>query len=194
MQVVRAKTVSSVKAYSGSYYNSLGGLNTLISGKYSGKQVFEGLRALIGYASSGEFSSSSSDKYVSAFGNTIKGTDKKHPKYGGTSAGTLANLWQTSDRLENDTEPAGCCRLFYSNVYTINSARSNKPYADLSNNEITTTYYTTGTDASSFNKVSKYVNAQDIKSNYKGDLTGYATSSKFEPTDQYKGDIARIFA
>lgn len=238
VEVVDAKVVSNLNTYTGTYYNSLGGLNSLISGKYSSKEVFEGLRALIGYASSGQFSSSSSDKYISAFGKTINGTDKKHPKYGGTSSGSLAYLWQTSDRLVNDSHPTGTCRLFYSNIYTssikdfssvtvnrehvwpqslsgglfgttgagadahhvrpanasLNGARSNKPYADLSSNEITTTYYTTGTSASSFNKIGKYLSEDSIKSNYKGELTGYATSSKFEPTDQYKGDVARIFA
>lgn len=224
--------------YTGTYYDSLGGLDKLLDGSYSKNDVEQGLRALIGYSKSGSFSSSASDKYISAFGKTISGTDNKHPKYGGTASGSLAYLWQNSERTENDSKPTGYFRLFYSNVYgnslsnygssvvnrehvwpqslsgglfgttgggadlhhvrpcngKLNNVRSNKAYADLSSSQITATYYTTANSYSNYNYVSKYVSEKDIKSNYDGELTGYASSSCFEPTDDYKGDIARIFA
>lgn len=224
--------------YSGNYYDSVGGLTKLLNGSYSKNDVEEGLRALIGYSKNGSFSSSASDKYIKAFGKTICGTDKKHPKYGGTAAGSLAYLWQTSERQENDPKAKGSFRLFYSKTYgtslsnygsatvnrehvwpqslsgglfgttgagadlhhvrpangRLNGIRSNKAYADLSRSQITSTYYTTGNDVSSFNSAGKYLSEEELKSNYKGTLTGYASSSYFEPTDDYKGDIARIFA
>lgn len=223
--------------YSGTYYDSLGGLTGLMNGSYSKTNVLSGLRALVGYSASGSFSSSKSDTYIAAFGKTIYGTDSKHPTYSGTASGSLGYLWQTSDRKTNDTAPTGSMRLFYSSNYgtlsdltsvtvnrehvwpqslsgslfgttgagadshhvrpantQLNGVRGNKAYADLSSSAITTTYYTNGTAASNYNYISSYVTESTLASSYKGTLTGYASSSYFEPIDSYKGDVARIFA
>ena len=99
--------------YNGSYYDELGGLESLLNGTYEGQDIKEGLRALIGYQSVGN------DKgtYVEAFGKTIKGTDECHPVYKGTREGSLAAVWCDSERRKNDAMPEGAFRLFYSNNY-----------------------------------------------------------------------------
>ena len=95
--------------YNGDYYNELEGLDNLLNGKYSDKDIKEGLRALIGYQSA--------TTYVEGFGKNITGTDEKHPRYKGVREGSLAYVWQESERMENDQERQGNFRLFYSNVY-----------------------------------------------------------------------------
>ena len=52
-----------------------------------------------------------------AFGKNIVGTDKIHPRYKGTAKGSLAEMWQESERMDNDSNQNGAFRLFYSNVY-----------------------------------------------------------------------------
>lgn len=95
--------------YNGDYYNELEGLENLLNGKHSDKDIKEGLRALIGYQSA--------TTYVEGFDKNIVGTDVKHPRYKGVKEGSLAYLWQESERKDNDENGQGCYRLFYSNVY-----------------------------------------------------------------------------
>lgn len=103
-------TRSQEVCYEGDYYNELANVETLLSDQYSSQDVKLGLRALIGYQSQ--------TTYVEAFGKNIVGTDVKHPRYKGTKDGSLAVLWQESERKElNEKTPGGCFRLFYTNVY-----------------------------------------------------------------------------
>lgn len=95
--------------YNGDYYNELEGLENLLNGKHSDKDVKEGLRALIGYQSL--------STYVEGYDKNIVGTDEKHPKYKGTKKDSLAYVWQDSERKANDEYGKGCFRLFYTNVY-----------------------------------------------------------------------------
>ena len=95
--------------YTGDYYNELGGLEGLLGDQYSDDDVKKGLRALIEYQSK--------TTYVEAFGKNIVGTDVKHPRYKGTKDGSLAVLWQESERKELDETAVGCYRLFYTNIY-----------------------------------------------------------------------------
>lgn len=175
--------------------DSLGGLDKLLDGSYSKSDVEQGLRALIWYSKSGAFSSSASDKYILAFRKTISGTDNKHPKYGGTASGSLAYLWQNSKRAENDSKPTGYFRLFYSNVY--GNSLSNYGSSVVNREHVWPQSLSGGlfgtTGGGAYLHHVRPCNGK-LNSNYDGELTGYASSSCFEPTDDYKGDIARIFA
>ena len=95
--------------YNGDYYNELDGLENLLNGTHSDKDIKEGLRALIGYQSA--------TTYVEGFGKNIVGTDEKHPRYKGTKEGSLAYVWQESERKDNDENGKGAFRLFYTDVY-----------------------------------------------------------------------------
>lgn len=219
--------------YNGNYYEVLGGLDSLLNDTYEGQDVKEGLRALIGYQSVGN----GNGTYVEAFGKTIFGTDEKHPRYKGTKEGSLAYVWQDSERKENDTMPIGSYMLFYSKNYgtsltdysgkvnrehvwpqslsgglfgtsgagadghhirpcngALNGHRSNKRYGDLSENEIEYTTFTSGPEAKNFNVLHAYYTQDYISKSYNGEITSYASDDVFEPTDEYKGDIARIIA
>ena len=95
--------------YNGDYYNELDGLGNLLNGTHSDKDIKEGLRALIGYQSI--------STHVDGFNKTIVGTDEKHPRYKGTKEGSLAYVWQESERKDNDENGKGSFRLFYTDVY-----------------------------------------------------------------------------
>ena len=219
--------------YNGDYYEDLGGLDSLLDGTYKGQDIKEGLRALIGYKSVGN----GAGTYVEAFGKTIVGTDEKHPRYKGTKEGSLAYLWQYSERSENETMPNGNYKLFYSNNFgtslddysgkvnrehvwpqslsgglygtsgagadahhirpcnqSLNGHRSNKRYGDLKESEIEYTTFTSNSDAKNFNVLHAYYTQDYITKSYNGHITGYSNDEVFEPTDEYKGDIARIIA
>lgn len=106
---IAGMTRSQEVCYTGDYYDELASVETLLSDQYSSQDVKLGLRALIGYQSQ--------TTYVEAFGKNIVGTDVKHPRYKGTKDGSLAVLWQESERKELDENPKGCFRLFYTSVY-----------------------------------------------------------------------------
>lgn len=167
--------------YTGTSYDSLGGLDKLLDGSYSKSDVKQGLRALIGDSKSGSFSSSASDKYISAFRKTISGTDNKHPKYGGTASGSLAYLWQNSKRAENDSKPTGYFRLFYSNVY--GNSLSNYGSSVVNREHVWPQFLSGGLFGTTGGGADLHhvrpCNGK-INSNYDGELTGYASSSCFE--------------
>ncbi|MBE5935860.1 MAG: hypothetical protein E7262_08750 [Lachnospiraceae bacterium] len=219
--------------YDGEYYDCLGGLDSLLDGTYSGQDIKEGLRALIGYQSIGN----GDGTYVAAFGKNIVGTDEKHPRYKGTKPESLADVWQLSERSENDEMPEGAFRLFYANNYgtslgdysgkvnrehvwpqslsgglfgtsgagadghhirpcnqSLNGFRSNKRYGDLEERDIEYTAFISSKDAKNYNVLHDYYTEEYIRNSYKGEITGYSSDDVFEPTDEYKGDIARIIA
>lgn len=219
--------------YNGDYYENLGGLESLLDGTYERQDIKEGLRALIGYQSVGN----GNGTYVKGFGKTIVGTDERHPKYKGTKEGSLAYLWQYSERKEDDTMPEGAFRLFYANNYgtsladysgkvnrehvwpqslsgglygtsgagadahhirpcnqALNGFRSNKRYGDLKESDIEYTAFISNSDAKNYNVLHAYYTQDYISNSYSGQITGYANDDVFEPTDEYKGDIARIIA
>lgn len=219
--------------YNGEYYECLGGLDSLLDGTYESNDIKLGLRALIGYESIG----AGAGTFVKGFNKTIAGTDKKHPRYKGTKTDSLADVWQYSERSEDDTMPKGAFRLFYSNNYgmnlgdysgkvnrehvwpqslsgglfgtsgagadghhirpcnqSLNGFRSNKRYGDLEPSEIEYTAFVSAKDAKNYNVLHAYYTEDYIKNSYKGEITGYSSDDVFEPTDEYKGDIARIIA
>ena len=219
--------------YNGDYYDSLGGLDSLLDGTYNNNDIKLGLRALIGYKSVGE----GAGTYVNGFNKIIPGTDEKHPRYKGTKPDSLADVWQRSERSENDTMPEGAFRLFYANNYglnlgdysgkvnrehvwpqslsgglfgtsgagadghhirpcnqALNGFRSNKKYGDLEPSEIEYTAFISASDAKNYNVLHAYYTEDYIRNSYKGEITGYSSDDVFEPTDEYKGDIARIIA
>lgn len=193
-------------SYYGSYYDSIGGLESLIARKDS-NGLIQDLRALIDYTG---------NSAKTTLGTTISGTDKDHPTYSGTSSGSLAYWYRYADRGANDTNSG--FKLFYSQDYTTsytsttvwnrehvwpqsqsgglfgttgagsdlhhvrpsyikdNSARSNYPYGN-----VTT--------------VTKYVYANDDTSSYViAKMQKTSDNYIFEPDDSYKGDVARILA
>ncbi len=187
----QSKTTTSTRTsstYTGSYYNTLGNLEGLLT-RTDRNGIVADLRSL------------------------MNSTDKKHPNYYGTGSNTLYYWFSYSDRAENDTHSG--LRLFYTSQYTTtynwnrehvwpqslsgglfgttgagcdlhhirptysvdNSTRSNNPYGDVVT--ISKTVYSQGDTA--------------------GERIAYIGKTKdgstaFEPRDDYKGDIARIIA
>ncbi|MGN0517363.1 MAG: endonuclease [Acutalibacteraceae bacterium] len=194
---------SSIKYYSGTYYNPIGGLDSLVA-RTDTNGLVQDIRALIDY---------SSNSATTTLGTTIKGTDKSHPSYSGTGSNSLAEWYKKSDRAENDTH-AGF-KLFYTQDYTTtsnwnrehvwpqslsgglygktgagsdlhhirptynkdNSTRGNTPYGNCV--ETTKTVYVNGAS-------NGYVIAHVGKASN--------GTTVFDPNDDYKGDIARIIA
>lgn len=174
--------------YSGNYYDSIGGLQALLTTKES-NDVLEEL------------------------GDLIQSTDKKHPAYSGTSKNSLADVWQKSERAVNDTNKTGEFRLFFTNDYSnINKANSvwNREHLwpqsqsgglygtsgggnDL--HHLRPTYMKDNSKHS--NKPFGNVNGgkeYHADNNSKNPVVFYVGNGCIEPLDQYKGDIARIYA
>lgn len=72
-----------------------------------------------------------------------------------------------------------------------NSARGNRPFKNLDKNEIIHTYYTT--EDLDFVKYDGYL-SESILQKLNASLIGYGSIEYFEPSDDYKGDIARILS
>lgn len=184
--------------YTGNYYDVLGGLEDLAT-RDDTSTVISDLRALINYTSS---------QTVVSNGNTVKGTDAKHPSYTGTGSNSLAALYKKSERKANDTRDG--IRMFYTNDYITNSSWNRehvwpqsksgglygktgggndlhhiRPTYDKDNSKHGSYPYGYVTDGTPY-----YCNGND--SSY---IIAYtAPDHTMEVVDSYKGDIARIFA
>ncbi|MDD5924589.1 MAG: endonuclease [Clostridia bacterium] len=189
---------STVIHYSGSYYDVLGGLEDLVN-RDDPKTVIGDLRALINYTSSTATISN---------GKTIKGTDAKHPSYSGTGSSSLAAVYKKSERLANDTNSG--FRLFYTNDYTTSNnwnrehvwpqSKSGGLYGKTGGGNDLHHIRPTYNDDNSVHGSFPYGDAKGGEPYYCNDnCSSYVVAyigddHTMEVVDEYKGDIARIYA
>lgn len=193
-------------SYEGSYYDSIGGLDSLIVRKDS-DGILQDLRALIDYTS---------NSAKTTLGTTISGTDKAHPAYSGTRSGSLAYWFRYADRGANDTNSG--FKLFYSQDYTTEYTSTSvwnreHVWPQSLSGEL---FGTSGAGADLHHVRPSYIKDNSARSNYpygnvttvtklvyaNGDTSSYVVAKMqktsdnyiFEPDDSYKGDIARILA
>lgn len=193
-------------SYYGSYYDDIGGLESLIARKDS-DGILQDLRALIDY---------SSNSAKTTLGTTISGTDKDHPTYSGTSSGSLAYWYRYAERGADDANSG--FKLFYSQDYTTAYTSTtvwNREHVwpqSLSGG----LFGTTGAGSDLHHVRPSYIKDNSARSNYpygnvttvtkyvyaNGDTSSYVVAKMektsdnyiFEPDDSYKGDVARILA